>query len=517
MATKINGRILPYIELTALKTMASILPEALGKQALRREFARKLVDMRGIPMKMAQVLSMSSDQATAALQAEAIATLTPCPSKEIAARLKLNAPQLLEKILQLSDPGIAASLGQVHQAKMRDGRLCALKMKHAGIGSVMDLDANLMEFLVSVFGHFRDGFVTDDYQNLLTQELGWELDYPFESTRQQTLWQAFKDQPQIIIPRPYPLESGNDHLLMDWEPSQTIAQFANTASIEECEQAHSLLAEFHLTTLFNLNLAHADPNPGNFGIRRGSHGVELVVYDYGSVVPIKESRIVGLLGLIQAVRNGNDVYPFLIAMDFLPEPLSAIRNQLPALCHILLEPFTTSQKFTLSDWNRKSRVVELLGAERWNFMVAAPPEMFFVMRALNGLFYYGEKLGGHVNLEKVLIQLFPYSENSVPTLSRVASPSNGGENIEETSTNTTRASHLRVKVEKYGKTVVSITMPSNAIERLDQIMDSETLQTIEVSGIDLDNSINIARNNNFIPMTVFEWNTEDKRIKVWLE
>lgn len=503
------NRGISYANLAILKTAMSAAPDALGGKALRREFARRLVGMRGVPMKMAQILSMSQDSTMAILQSEAIAEVPSAPAAEILERLQALDPALRSSIEECSERGISASLGQVHRIRLHDGRICALKMKHRDIGISMDLDAELMAFLVSVFGAFREGFDIESFRSVLTDELKGELDYPFEMSRQAQFWKEFGDNPGIVVPKPYPRECGPDHLVMDWEPSVPIAEFAAGATDSERYQGLALLEEFHMRSLFSLGMAHADPNPGNFGFRRGSVGIELVVYDYGSAIPLGKTLHTGLAALITAVSEGSDPLPILIGMDFHRQPLQAIADRIPDLCRILLEPFTAAKGFRIADWDRRRRVAELLGAERWNLMVAAPPHAFFLIRAMHGLFHYGGILGGVLNLRRWLPEKVGQEEGApkpkdIPDASKGISIG-------------TRAESLRVKLTKNNFDVVSVTMPLNAVDRLEEIMDPELLLSLRAEGIDVKNASESARRNGYKAMELFAWNGGNKTVRIWLE
>lgn len=541
-------RSIPYAGLAALKAAAGVTPDSLGGKALRRKFANKLVEMRGVPMKMAQILSMTKDDNAASLHKEALAQVPIATAEDILKRITAYAPGLAGKIAVFSEKGIAASLGQVHKARLHDGRVCAIKMKHAGIGPAMDLDAGLMAFTVSVFGQFRQGFAVDAFQELLTGELRGELDYPYEASRQERLWNGFRNRTGIVIPRPYPAESGPDHLLMDWEASATVSEFAALASESEKVAATALLAEFHIRSIFHCGMVHADPNPGNFGLRRGADGLQLVVYDFGSAISLDERLTRGFLGLIDNVRQGRGVMPGLLAMGFLPEPLSAIADKLDALFGILLEPFVAKGGFRIDSWNRRDRVMDLLGAERWNLMVAAPPMVFFLMRAMHGLFHYTGILGGILNLEPLVAEeiaavgSFPWTlehdfrTTGIPAAHPNSNVTKNNMNLEpllsgeiaesgslpwtigqDFKTTGIPAVHLRVKVTKNNSDSISVTLPADAVNRLEQVMDSELVLALRSDGIEVMDAMIAARKNGYAPMELFAWSGAGKTVRIWLE
>ncbi|HKP96748.1 MAG TPA: AarF/UbiB family protein [Fibrobacteria bacterium] len=500
-----------------------MIPDSLGASALRREFARQLVSMRGVPMKMSQVLAMSGGGPMADLQREALASVPAASTESVRKRLRACAPRLYARLGELSDPGLAASLGQVHRARLTDGRDCALKVKHAGIGPAMDLDAGLMELLTSVFGAFRKGFALDAYRALLAGELRGELDYPGEAARQARLHSAFAGAHGIVIPRAYPEESGPEHILMDWEASEPIERFARGATGPERAEAAGLLGEFHFRTLFGLRglpAVHADPNPGNFGLRRGVRGVELVVYDFGSLVELDAPLTRGLARLLGAAQRRADPYDCLLEMGFLPEPLGPIRARLAQLCSLLCEPLSGDGPFDFSRWRRRERVEALLGPERWNFMIAAPPPLFFVLRALQGIFLYSGYLG--VSAAKDWCERAgKRAEDFPPQKSQVKNGKSGDVdhaiNSHASATSGKAARHLRIEVRKLQDTVVSLTLPADCAYRLEDFIEPGLAERLRARGISIASVVGTVERLGLVPMPLFRWSEDGSEVHIRLE
>lgn len=495
-----------------------ILPGALGKAALRRAFARNLVSLRGLPLKMSQVLSMSSDPAVAEAHRQALAELPPMPLETVRAILRAEAPALAAGLRRISPRGLPASLGQVHRALLEDGRTCAVKIRYPGISPEVDLDRGWMDMMLSAFGHFRRGFDIGEYRALIGAELRAELDYPSEAERQQRLAGVFPAGGGVVVPRPYPAESGRNHILMDWEPSRPLERHAASLRRRGARDAEAgfaaagLVAEFHLGCLFGAGRVHADPNPGNFGFRSFRGRPQLVVYDYGSVMELPPGIRRGLPRLFRTVRSGGgDVFPLLRDMGFQEAPLEPIRDRLGALCAILLEPFLEGDAYDLGRWRRKERVQDLLGAERWNFMLAAPPALFPLMRAFHGLFHYAALLGGKGPFGAVLAAHLRREESRPESPVGVTpgeSPGTGGARA---------ATRLRIEVRRGGGRSVSLTMPGESAGRLESLIEPGLLERIRKRGFDPGACAEKARREGFPPGVLFRWTDGEIGTDVWLE
>src|SRR6059058_4325933 len=102
-------------------------------------------------------------------------------------------------------PMAAASLGQVHRARLRDGCAVAVKVQRPGIRDAMfdDLDAldEIAEFLdnhTTAGKRYEFCHMLDEFRKSLVRE----LDYRQEANNLTTIGEHLKDFPRIIVPEP---------------------------------------------------------------------------------------------------------------------------------------------------------------------------------------------------------------------------------------------------------------------------------------------------------------------------
>jgi aarF domain-containing kinase len=80
-------------------------------------------------------------------------------------------------------PFAAASIGQVHEAIIKDGMRVALKIQYTGVGDSIDSDLNNFRRLVGLFG-FPRGLFLNELIETTRGELYWETDYRREAKMQ---------------------------------------------------------------------------------------------------------------------------------------------------------------------------------------------------------------------------------------------------------------------------------------------------------------------------------------------
>ncbi len=171
----------------------------------------------------------------------------------------------------------AASLGQVHRARLRHGDQVAVKVQYPGIGAALKGDMQMIR-------QFALPFVGTEYlASAITEmelRLAEELDYNLE--RQRTAWfRESAPMPGIVVPKVYKDYSTGlvltTELLKGWHLDQWLA---TGPSQEQRDHAAQLIYDFFARSLFEFHAIHADSNPGNYLFRDDG---TVAVIDFGSV------------------------------------------------------------------------------------------------------------------------------------------------------------------------------------------------------------------------------------------
>jgi hypothetical protein len=488
------------LRLASLAALGGASRVGPARQALRSSFARKLVSLRGLPMKLGQILSMlPGDADLAAIHAEAQKEAEALPQKEAQELLEHRSPKLAALIREWH-PGVwPASLGQVHRLSLHDGRDAAVKLRYPEAEEMMDLDAGLFDFVTATFGRFRQGFALDEYRRVLGEELRLELDYCREARLQEEFHRLFAAEAGIVIPRPMTEFDGPGLICSSWESGLRPDDFASGASREERVAAASLVCRFYLVSLLRGGLLHADPNPGNLALRRGASGVELVVYDYGSASRLEPAQRLGLIALFRSVCRGD--LPALAALRSLGFDLGVLRGleaQLPDFLAIQLEPLVSPCRYDFKDWNRAARSEALLGPRRLDFMTAAPPSLFLVMRAFQGLYHYLQLLGTGCYCRPLVDQLVA---EAAPELQALMA-SLPAEIMEAPRGLAGR--QLRVEVREMGELKVAVTLPGSSLDNLGELLDDDLKSKLVRRGLDVDGIAAESRRRGHPPALLFD-------------
>ena len=204
-----------------------------------------------------------------------------------------------------SEPMAAASLGQVHKARLRNGRQVAVKVQRPQIRERMieDLDAleEIAEFLDghTEFGkRYEFGEMLDQFRKSLLRE----LDYRQELNNLTTLRENLQEFESIVVPEPITDYSTSKVLTMEYVHGRKVTDLSPLGRMEFDGQA---LAEevfrAYLEQILVNGFFHADPHPGNVFL---TDDYRIALIDLGMVGRIMPGLQEQLLQLLLAIAEG---------------------------------------------------------------------------------------------------------------------------------------------------------------------------------------------------------------------
>lgn len=202
-------------------------------------------------------------------------------------------------------PTASASLGQVHLARLRDGRAVAVKVQRPKIREQMveDLAAleDIAEFLdehTEIGRRYRFTGMAAELRKSLMQE----LDYRQEAHNLEVFREQMKSFERLIVPAPIAGYSTSRVLTMEYIPGKKITQMSPLARLEfDGESLAEELFRAYLNQILVDGFFHADPHPGNVFI---TPDYRVALIDLGMVGRIMPRLQEDLLQLLLAISEG---------------------------------------------------------------------------------------------------------------------------------------------------------------------------------------------------------------------
>ncbi|HUL28583.1 MAG TPA: AarF/ABC1/UbiB kinase family protein [Streptosporangiaceae bacterium] len=274
---------------------------------------RVLGELKGGAMKFGQALSIFEAALPPEIAGPYRATLTklqesapPLPTGTVHRVLREDlGPDWREAFAEFNDkPAAAASIGQVHRARWRDGREVAVKIQYPGAGRALLSDFNQLSRVARLFAVLMPGLEVRPLLDELRARVAEELDYHLEAESQHAFAVAYADDPDIFVPD---VVAGTSHVLItEWIDGTPLSKIISDGSQEERDHAGLLFARFLFSGPARAGLLHADPHPGNFRLLADGR---LGVLDFGAVDRLPDGLPPFMGRLLRIVHEGSDLGP----------------------------------------------------------------------------------------------------------------------------------------------------------------------------------------------------------------
>jgi len=254
-----------------------------------------LTEMGTTFIKLGQVLSTRPDVVGPALAHELSSLQEDAPADPPDKVCALVESELRGPIKELfaefeAKAFASASIGQVHRARLRDGRRVVVKVLHHNIENKVatDLDiimalADLGEKYSAELRNYRPHDVTIEFRRTLLRE----MDFRRELRNIQEFIQNFRGDDTVRFPSPHPGLSSRRVLTLDYLDGIRIADSCRLKleghDLHEIAQRGSNVV---LSMIFRDGFYHADPHPGNLLVLAGS---VIGVLDCGMVGRLDEN------------------------------------------------------------------------------------------------------------------------------------------------------------------------------------------------------------------------------------
>lgn len=187
-----------------------------------------------------------------------------------------------------SQPMAAASLGQVHFARTREGQAVAVKVQYPGVAEALRDDLGARRIVRDLVGADLGDAVPEASIAALTDRLIAELDYGAELSWLRRFRLAFAGDPQIVIPTVYPSLCSARVLTMERFVGRSLPQLAAQGTLQERSAVAATLFRFAMAAPLRHRLINLDPNPGNYVVLDSSpQATRIGFIDFGCCAEVE--------------------------------------------------------------------------------------------------------------------------------------------------------------------------------------------------------------------------------------
>ena len=282
----------------------------IGKEPQPEELASDLENLGATFIKLGQLLSTRGDllpepylDALARLQDK----VEPFSFEEVDAIVSSELGIRISKAFAEFDPEplAAASLAQVHRARMRDGRAVVVKVQRPGVREQIVNDLEALEEVASFIDAHTEIGKRYEFVNMLEdlrRSLLREIDFQREGNNLIRLGDSLSSFKLIVIPEPIEDFTTSRVLTMDYIPGKKVTALSplRLMEVDGAKLSEELFRAYLKQTLVD-GFFHADPHPGNVFLTDDNR---IALLDLGMVSNIGSTFQENYLRLLLAISNG---------------------------------------------------------------------------------------------------------------------------------------------------------------------------------------------------------------------
>jgi predicted unusual protein kinase regulating ubiquinone biosynthesis (AarF/ABC1/UbiB family) len=282
-------------------------------------YAELLGRSKGALMKAGQMLSLASVGPAVPLELRAT-------YQSALGRLRSDAPPMAPEIVQavlVSELGrrvetafaefdwtplAAASIGQVHAARLHDGRAVAVKVQYPGVAEAIVADLKNTELLATFISLFVGGLssrkLSFDLRGAAREvgvRIAEELDYRLEAVNQAEFAEHFRGHPFIHVPDVIAELCTGRVLTQELVRGLSWSE-ALTAEQQLRDRWAEAIWRFTYGTFRHIQMLNADPHPGNYVFHEDG---TVSFLDFGCVKRFSREQLEMFDAVIRECRRGD--------------------------------------------------------------------------------------------------------------------------------------------------------------------------------------------------------------------
>jgi len=371
-----------------------------------KEFTKLLVDLGPAFIKAGQALSTRPDIVPPIVLEELAQLQDQLPgfeSKLAMACIEQDLKDNVENIFLEIDkePISAASLGQVHRAKLKSGEKVAVKIQRPGLREQITLDLYIVRNIAIWFKN-NIGIIRSDLVALI-DELGKrifeEMDYINEANNAEKFKELHSKNNKIAVPKIYRQATSRRVLTMEWIDG---IKLTNIEAVKKLGINPNEMIEIgvscSLQQLIEHGFFHADPHPGNILAMEDGR---LCYLDFGMMSDITQQSRVGLIrAVVHLVNRRFDK----LSNDFVQLGFLSEEVDLNPIAPAFESVFTSALEIGVNKMDFKAVTDDMSGI-MYKFPFKLPPYYALIIRSLITL--EGIALSVDPNF-KILGAAYPY-------------------------------------------------------------------------------------------------------------
>ncbi len=374
--------------------------------------AETMGHLKGAVMKVGQMISLGDEEILPPEATKILKVLQAqapyLPYERIRARIEEELEGSIEELFSSFDPEpmAAASLGQVHRARLHDGMEVAVKVQYPDIDRTIHSDLANVKTMLTASGVFGRAYDLDPYFRELGEMLREEVDYVQEAVNLERMRALFADQRDLVIPRYVPERSTERVLTMELLRGDPLEVFLDgSPSREARDRAGWVIVDLILKGFLLHRTLHADPQAGNFLFQPDGR---LALLDFGCIKRFDEPFVVDFSRALRA-QLGHDreaVIDAYVDLGYIRRDAGPrTRKAFWELAEIYARPIARDRVYTFGS-EPLARIGKEIAMRHPAVLNIHPPgHVVYLHRTLVGAYFVAARLGSSGNYHRRVAEI----------------------------------------------------------------------------------------------------------------
>lgn len=162
------------------------------------------------------------------------------------------------------EPLAAASLAQVHRARLRGGEEVVIKIQYPEIRRLIPLDLSMLRLAARMATMIQRRIDLRSILDEVTRFIELELDFRREVESIERLGEVLHNWPDVRVPRAHPKYCGDNVIVLEYLEGIQITHVEQlVAAGHKLPEVARKIGALYGAMIFELGFFHGDPHPGN--------------------------------------------------------------------------------------------------------------------------------------------------------------------------------------------------------------------------------------------------------------
>lgn len=278
------------------------------------------------------------------------------------------------------EPLAAASIGQVHRARLRTGEPVVIKIQRPGIRDTVQIDIEILLHLAQLIErHFEEAEIYRPTRIVkeFARILELEMDFTTEAYYMERFAREFAGNPNLYVPKVYRAYSTGRVITMEYVEGIKVT---DVEAIERAGLDRKIIAsrgaDLMLEQVFKHGFFHADPHPGNIFVLPENI---ICYFDFGMMGTLDRRSREVFVDLIEAYVSKNESNAAGAILKIVEQEQAPDRR---ALERDVLEFMEKHLYRPLKETRMKDLLHALIGVLNRNRLVL-PPDMYLMIKTIS--------------------------------------------------------------------------------------------------------------------------------------